>query len=67
MPWSTHPGARLGKKIQRINTENIWTFGLIGDLPGLVLVKNSFRNVPDEAVLYHNVGLTAPECYAIVE
>ncbi len=63
----TEEQTRLGKKIQRINTENFWTFGLIGDLPGLVLVKNSFRNVPDEAVLYHNVGLTAPECYAIEE
>ncbi len=58
---------RLGRKIQEINIENLWFIGLIGDLPGLTLVKNSFRNVPDQAVILGNAGVTAPECYSIEE
>ncbi len=58
---------RLGRRIQEINTENLWVIGLVGDLPGLVLVNNSFKNVPSDAILHANVGMTAPECYAVEE
>ncbi len=56
---------RLAHEILSINSRNRWMIGLIGDLPGLTLVHNSFRNVPDTAVIFGNAGLTAPECYAI--
>lgn len=55
----------LAHEILRINTENLWLIGLIGDLPGIVLVRDDFRNVPEHAVIFGAAGVTAPECYAI--
>lgn len=55
----------LAHRILEINARNLWLIGLVGDLPGLTLVHNSFRNVPDTAVIFGNAGVTAPECYAI--
>lgn len=58
---------RLGHQILKANAENLWMIGIVGDLPGIVLVNNRFRNVPDEAVIFGMAGVTAPECYAIEE
>lgn len=55
----------LAQEILEINTHHLWLIGLVGDLPGIVLVHNTFRNVPDRAVIFGNAGVTAPECYAI--
>lgn len=55
----------LAHEILRINADNLWLIGLVGDLPGLTLVHNSFRNVPDQAVVFGSAGVTAPEAYAI--
>jgi peptide/nickel transport system substrate-binding protein len=40
----------LGQEIFRINVDNLWTIGTVGNTPtifGLVVTKNNFRNVPD--------------------
>jgi peptide/nickel transport system substrate-binding protein len=40
----------LGKEIFRINVNNLWTIGTVGNTPtifGLVVTKNNFRNVPE--------------------
>lgn len=53
-----------------LNIENLWTIGLIGEVPSIFIVKNSFRNVPDQAVtgwMFRTPGNTAIECYAIDE
>jgi peptide/nickel transport system substrate-binding protein len=55
----------LAHQILEINSRNLWLIGLVGDLPGLTLIHDSFRNVPDRAVIFGNAGVTAPECYAI--
>lgn len=59
---------RLFKKIIEYNKEHLWTIGLIGEVPAIFVVKNSFRNVPDNAVtgwMFRTPGNTAVECYAI--
>lgn len=55
----------MAHEILRINAHELWMIGLVGDLPGITLVHNSFRNVPDRAVIFGNAGVTAPECYSI--
>lgn len=55
----------LAKKILEINSHHLWLIGLVGNLPGVTLVHDNFRNVPDTAVIFGNAGVTAPECYAI--
>jgi hypothetical protein len=60
----------LFKEIIEINRQNLWVIGLIGDLPSIFLVKDTFRNVPEVAVagwVMRAPGNTAPECYAIEE
>ena len=40
----------IGKEIFRINVDNLWTIGTVGNTPtifGLVVTKNNMRNVPD--------------------
>ncbi|MBT4136945.1 MAG: ABC transporter substrate-binding protein [Candidatus Latescibacteria bacterium] len=59
---------RLFKKIIALNEKYLWTIGLIGEIPAIFVVKNSFRNVPDNAVtgwMFRTPGNTAVECYAI--
>ncbi len=57
-------------KMQEIAAENLWSIGLVGELPVLVVVQERFRNVPE--VAYYDwysrgPGNTAVECYAIAE
>ena len=61
---------RLFREIVKLNEENLWLIGLIGEVPPLVLVKEGFLNVPQAAVhgwIFRTPGNTAPECYAIKE
>lgn len=42
----------LGREIFRLNADNVWTIGTVGLSPmvmGTVVVKNNFRNVPEQA------------------
>ncbi len=46
-------GARqidIGKQIVKLNADNLWTLGTVGAVPSIVVVKNNFRNVPEQAV-----------------
>jgi len=59
---------RLFKDIIELNRQHLWVIGTIGDVPAPVIVKDTFRNVPDEALcgwIFRTPGNTAPECYAI--
>jgi peptide/nickel transport system substrate-binding protein len=38
----------IGKQIVRIATEEAWTISTVGMVPGPLIVKNNFRNVPEE-------------------
>lgn len=40
----------LGKQIVKLEADNLWTIGTVGALPSIVVVKNNFRNVPENAV-----------------
>lgn len=56
----------LMKEIIRLNVENLWYIGTVGDMPHIVIVKNDFRNVPEVAVsdwLQKTPGNTWPEQY----
>lgn len=56
------------REIVRLNMENLWYIGTVGDLPHIVIVKNNFRNVPEVAVsdwLQKTPGNTWPEQYFI--
>lgn len=35
----------IGKQLVRMSTENVWTIGTVGQAPGMVIVKNDFKNV----------------------
>ena len=53
-------------EIMRLNAKNLWVIGIVGDLPQLVVVKNNFRNVPENAIqdwLQLTEGNTFPEQY----
>jgi peptide/nickel transport system substrate-binding protein len=53
--------AALGQEIFRINCEELWTIGTIGLSPmvmGVIVCKNDFRNVPEEAA--NNVIINTP-------
>ncbi len=59
---------RLFLEILELNRRNLWVIGIIGNLPSIFLVKDTFRNVPKVAVsgwVFRTPGNTAPECYAI--
>jgi len=59
---------RLFHEIIELNRENLWVIGVLGDIPSVFLVKDTFRNVPKVAVsgwVFRAPGNTAPECYAI--
>lgn len=57
----------VGKEIWRIHAENLFVMGTVGRSPafnGVVVVKNNFRNVPDEAPncsILQNPGPARPE------
>jgi peptide/nickel transport system substrate-binding protein len=56
----------LGKQIVRMSSERLWTIGTVGMVPGLVVVKNNFRNVPELHVadwLIMSPGTTDPAQY----
>jgi peptide/nickel transport system substrate-binding protein len=38
----------IGKQIVQMHAENAWTIGTVGMTPSIVVVKNTFRNVPEE-------------------
>ena len=40
----------IGKQIVQMHAENVWVIGTVGMPPSIVVVKNNFRNVPEEAV-----------------
>jgi len=40
----------LGREIVRLHAENVWMIGTAGMVPAIVVVKENFRNVPEEAV-----------------
>jgi peptide/nickel transport system substrate-binding protein len=40
----------LGKQIVKLNADNLWTMGTVGAIPSITVVKNNFRNVPEQAV-----------------
>ena len=37
----------IGKELVGLSTQNLWTIGLVGLVPGPVVVKNNFHNVPE--------------------
>ena len=41
---------RLLKEIMRIHKKNIWMIGTVGEPPQIAIVKNNFRNVPDDII-----------------
>ena len=40
----------LGKQIARIGVDQMWVISTVGVVPSIVVVKNNFRNVPEQAV-----------------
>jgi peptide/nickel transport system substrate-binding protein len=40
----------LGKQLVKLNADNLWTIGTVGAVPSIAIVKNNFRNVPEQAV-----------------
>jgi peptide/nickel transport system substrate-binding protein len=59
---------QLFRQILELNKENIWVIGICTAPPEIVIVKENFRNVPEEAVSDWNLltpGATAPEQYFI--
>ncbi len=62
--------AKCMREIVRINMEQLWYIGTVGDLPHIVIVKNNMRNVPEVAVsdwLQKTPGNTWPEQYFFAE
>ena len=60
---------KLFQEILDLNRENLWVLGMVGEVPLIFLVHDSFRNVPEVAIagwIFRTPGNTAPECYAIV-
>jgi peptide/nickel transport system substrate-binding protein len=39
----------IGKQIMKLGSENIWVIGTVGAVPSIAVVKNNFRNVPEQA------------------
>jgi peptide/nickel transport system substrate-binding protein len=61
----------IGREIFDINTNNLFTIGTVGASPmvmGVYVVKNNFRNVPEQAansVVYYTPGNALPEQFFI--
>jgi peptide/nickel transport system substrate-binding protein len=49
---TTDPATQLalGKQIVKLEADNLWVIGTVGAVPSIVVVKNTFRNVPENAV-----------------
>lgn len=47
------------------NAKQLWSIGLVSDLPAPVIVNHRFRNVPTESVFHGGLAPTQPACYAI--
>ncbi|HIM56826.1 MAG TPA: hypothetical protein EYM39_09005, partial [Candidatus Latescibacteria bacterium] len=61
---------RLFRQIIELNQKHLWAIGVVGAIPSVFIVKDTFRNVPEVAVAcwpLRTPGATAPECYAIDE
>jgi len=39
----------LGKQIVKLEADNLWSIGTVGAVPSILVVKNNFRNVPENA------------------
>lgn len=58
----------LFRQIIKLNRQNLWVIGTIGEVPVLYIVSNKFRNVPEYSISgwqFRGPANTAPECYAI--
>jgi peptide/nickel transport system substrate-binding protein len=42
--------AEIGKEIVKLQADNLWVIGTVGAVPSIAIVKNNFRNVPEQAV-----------------
>jgi peptide/nickel transport system substrate-binding protein len=40
----------IGKQIVKLESDNLWVIGTVGAVPSIAVVKNNFRNVPENAV-----------------
>jgi peptide/nickel transport system substrate-binding protein len=40
----------IGKQITKLEADNLWVIGTVGAVPSIAVVKNNFRNVPENAV-----------------
>lgn len=58
----------IGKEIIRISAENIWMIGTVGIAPSILIKKDYFRNVPDNALyeyIMQHITHTQAEQYFI--
>jgi len=50
----TEPGTaeydEIGKKMLGMNVENLYSIGTVGMVPSPILVRDTLRNIPDEAI-----------------
>ena len=61
---------RIFREILELARQDLWFTGIVGDIPRIFIVNDSFRNVPEVAVATWTLrtpGATAPEAYAIAE
>jgi peptide/nickel transport system substrate-binding protein len=70
MRASTSPEdlAKYAEEFFDTGMDQVWCIGMVGSLPHVGVVKNNFRNVPEEAIsdwLQLTPGNTAPEQYFI--
>lgn len=59
---------QLFREILKLNKDNLWVIGTVGELPFPIVMQDSFVNVPEAAVygwIMKSPSNTAPECYAI--
>ena len=60
----------IHEQLSELRAENIWAIGIVGEIPSIHIVPDSFRNIPTEAAFgwrTRSIGNTAPECFAIVK
>ena len=60
----------LGKKISKIQADNLWTIGTIAMLPHPVIISNRIKNVPEKGMWgYSNIWSwpAHPETYYVEE
>jgi len=62
--------AGLMQELVKLNNEQLWYIGTVGDLPHIVIISNRMRNVPEVAVsdwLQKTPGNTWPEQYYLAD